>query len=1078
MKTAIISILETISPESPNSYLIMPMILKQFYRDKAKLEKKWDEDIYCSLESLREIASHNQHYIEEAFILLFENRYFREEHTDNNKFLETISRINELQDIFDKDDECFKQIYRNIYASNNKITNKGVDWWIKHIYDKIDHSADYFAGNLDYKTAQLCAKVLLKIAAIAPNNISLDKILEACFVRAINFGNIRDFNSAFRFYDIAIEKAKQAGDNTYLFIALQRKLSICIGLSQLDSQTNFDIDRIMCVQAINDMLSDGITSAEDLGLNLLRDEENKKKKAPYREKEYFQIRINKLKEAMPMLPLLLALAKGDRTTSKKYIEQLRESEKQYFGGGTGFSSAEVFENIYYTLFNSPEREEYEGTSQNNGLFIDEETGQSPCFSDDMTLWQKFNLTITEIRSFILQGMFISAGNFCNYLVQLAKESQSDYHMAMAINACAQTFEAQRKNTRALETYKKAISILENADPKTSDADLSPYLYYSILSEIGQIEKDSVPEMAIKTFTKADNWLEKHNMSQMLFKYYILNGRADAYNNLGASELADSDRADFLKFASDETRKRIVLLDSDSREIFWHDTRRLIERTISHITPKSSIKFKNEAYNSVILAKGILLNSETSIKNISSARPETKQIYDELEQNEMRRKHWGQTDTHSIEEYTENYLKSMRLVAEIEKELYGGNGFLNISVNDILNSLEKNEVLVDYFDYEIDNGDRQYISFILQNGKVSPEITELCRESELNSFFEAQLQYNAEWKEVDFSVIYEPFFQESHRLQNLIWTPIEMSSSINPENQVFFIPSGSLHKVVLESLPYGETWSQTLSDRYKKLSRLSHAKNKIQKSDIKSDRTISIFACPNFGEEIQEKSGIKGYTVQMSAGVHELSPWESLPLTKVEAEELSVLFKMAGWTSSIFLQAEATTDNFLKMDGNSPRVLHISTHGFAETVSSAINLPVLKNAFNPLDLTGLILTDGNEGWMYGSKESHKGVLLATEIAQMNLSKTDLVFVSCCFSGEGVIKPDGIYGIQRALKKAGAKTIVMSLWAENEFTGKLFAKEFYRSYLSCQDKDEAFKSARLMVREQVRNPYLWAGFIMLD
>ena len=188
--------------------------------------------------------------------------------------------------------------------------------------------------------------------------------------------------------------------------------------------------------------------------------------------------------------------------------------------------------------------------------------------------------------------------------------------------------------------------------------------------------------------------------------------------------------------------------------------------------------------------------------------------------------------------------------------------------------------------------------------------------------------------------------------------------------------------------------------------------------------------------------------------------------------------MAGWTTSVFLQNEATTDNFLNMNGNSPRILHISTHGFAETRSSAIKLPALKDAFNPLDLTGIILANGNEGWLHGSKESHKGILLATEIAQMNLSKTDVVFVSCCFSGEGIVKPDGIYGIQRALKKAGTQTIIMSLWAENEFMGKLFAKEFYRSYLSGQDKYEAFKSAKQAIREQSRDPYLWAGYVMLD
>ena len=54
---------------------------------------------------------------------------------------------------------------------------------------------------------------------------------------------------------------------------------------------------------------------------------------------------------------------------------------------------------------------------------------------------------------------------------------------------------------------------------------------------------------------------------------------------------------------------------------------------------------------------------------------------------------------------------------------------------------------------------------------------------------------------------------------------------------------------------------------------------------------------------------------------------------------------------------------------------------------------------------------------------------------------LVVLSCCHSGQGEIKAEGVVGIARAFLGAGARSVLASLWAIDEAT-MMFMKVFYR------------------------------------
>ena len=110
----------------------------------------------------------------------------------------------------------------------------------------------------------------------------------------------------------------------------------------------------------------------------------------------------------------------------------------------------------------------------------------------------------------------------------------------------------------------------------------------------------------------------------------------------------------------------------------------------------------------------------------------------------------------------------------------------------------------------------------------------------------------------------------------------------------------------------------------------------------------------------------------------------------------------------------------------------------------------------------------------------GVLTAQEISAMNLGNVNLVVMSACESGLGETLGEGVFGLQRGFKLAGAKSLLMSLWKVDDEATKVLMTEFYRYFLDGKSKIESLRLAQEYVKSQPgwQDPKYWAGFILLD
>ena len=87
------------------------------------------------------------------------------------------------------------------------------------------------------------------------------------------------------------------------------------------------------------------------------------------------------------------------------------------------------------------------------------------------------------------------------------------------------------------------------------------------------------------------------------------------------------------------------------------------------------------------------------------------------------------------------------------------------------------------------------------------------------------------------------------------------------------------------------------------------------------------------------------------------------------------------------------------------------------------------------------------------------------------------MSACETGLGDIKgSEGVYGLQRSFKIAGADYIIMSLWqVPDEQTVELM-KSFYENRATGDNIENAFRKAQNVLKKKYL-PYYWAAFVLI-
>lgn len=473
------------------------------------------------------------------------------------------------------------------------------------------------------------------------------------------------------------------------------------------------------------------------------------------------------------------------------------------------------------------------------------------------------------------------------------------------------------------------------------------------------------------------------------------------------------------------------------------------------------QFAGKVYDLALFSKGLLLNSsllcERQIRESGDAKLQAD--FDELEviKREL-------VNNLAIDEMTRTTLKKKAETLEAGlmsclQSYRDYTEFLNVTWMDVQKHLEDTDLSIEFIDYSRQDSVAMYGALLLKKEWNAPVFIPLTEKTTYDKMQQGIMQVTAE-------------------NGNKIWNPIR--PFMEGVECIYFSPTGILHKVPVEYMPYDD---------------LLMMAEKFDMYRLSSTRILAKERKPSRWTKAVLYGGIEYDATNVSLNDADARGERQIKLTYLagsdkEVKDIDKLLSSKQIHVDLYQEENATEESFKKLSGSDAQLIHLATHGLylldseivVDKIPSLRLSATLKDGDRVMENTAVCFAGVNNTQLATDlKMSDDGFLSAREIAVMDLSHTDMVVLSACLTAEGRVTGEGVFGLQRGFKQAGANTIVMASWKVSDKSTSLLMSSFYKNIVNGMSKNKALVEAVKQLRSagsQYADPKYWAAFIMLD
>lgn len=670
-------------------------------------------------------------------------------------------------------------------------------------------------------------------------------------------------------------------------------------------------------------------------------------------------------------------------------------------------------------------------------------------------------------------------------IYVESERTDSLSLSVILDNVASIYNQLGFNDEAISTLYQALEIR----PKTSKNDGLPEL----LCNLGTIYFNQKKyDEAVKYFKDAFDL--EHSINNVLgsgmnlaWTQYILNDKECLKTS---QTLSDSIISDAIG--------KFTYLSNEERELYWLYNNIRLSMVNAIFANASNGSNTGAIYNNSLFAKGLLLKTSNQIKRdiMNNGDESSKRLLvkmTSLEQ-ELNRNNNTQNRIEQIKD-------SINI---IDKQLTKANASylsfkeeLSPDWTRIKRSLSKDEAAIEFVQIPVIYEDSipepfeyRYYGLIIRKNAQAPALVPLCTEEELQELLANKSHIKLDRFIKNLYSTGPSKLYSGEKLYNCIWASLE--KELNGVKTIYYSPVGQLNSISFNALMSD---SIALNEKYS-LRLLSSTSEVVQ---IKKDSHEKISDAVVYGGIVYDLSDdqmvaeARGYDITSNGLTTQLeldkerSGWNYLSGTEEEAKNINMTLDSVGVATTLYMGAHANEESIKSLSGKSPFLLHIATHGFflSDPKQIAVN-PFMQNqerngSANLLQRSGLLFAGANKTWVKGEsvRGIEDGILTAEEISKLDLSTTEIVSLSACETGLGeIISTEGVFGLQRAFKLSGVRTLIMSLWKVPDTATSKLMTSFYKNWSSGMEVHKAFIDAQKKIKDEYSSPYYWAGFVMLD
>jgi CHAT domain-containing protein len=487
----------------------------------------------------------------------------------------------------------------------------------------------------------------------------------------------------------------------------------------------------------------------------------------------------------------------------------------------------------------------------------------------------------------------------------------------------------------------------------------------------------------------------------------------------------------------------------------------------------------QAYNNLLFTKALSLKGVQKRKKafLDNNDPYVKVLYDKwLDKKQELIRHYHRSDNamDSIGRINEQQVKNLQEeVSHLENELtIKGKDFqkyLKLETpgwKEVQAKLKEGEAAVEmvrflWRDQTYYSDSAYYAAYIITKNSLFPEVVYLPDFAE------------------DLDHKHYGFYKNNIRLKlsdkesyNHYWKPV--MDKLKGIKRVYFSPDGIYHIINLNTLQNPETGKFLLEEleiRY-----TTSTSDLLSYSAPKGVQKAVLIGRPSYKIENFDSKSMLAAADNTRGFVRDFRGNNISDLPGTEDEVLSIKKQMetSGVTVSCYLRQQATEEAVYKI--RSPDILHIATHGYWSDAGP--DATEGYRVFNAMVNSGLLLS-GVVNYYTADKtpDSYDGILTAYEAQNLSLENTSLVILSACETSLGHFDAgEGVYGLQRAFRAAGARSVMTSLWKVDDNATRDFMIFFYKNFLLTKDKYAAFAEAQRSLMQKYPEPYYWGAFIL--